>query len=83
MCQIILIEKLVMRQNFQFLLFVSAINLLVSCALWPGVAEAAVGAEQWRYVRVLGGEGGVVPHDAPNQLLVWGYAGRLGQVLGK
>ena len=83
MCQITLSNNWLCVKNFQFLLFVSAINLLVSCALWPGVAEAAVGAEQWRYVRVLGGEGGVVPHDTPNQLLVWGYAGRLGQVLGK
>ena len=83
MCQIIIIKELVKRQNFQSLLFVHAVNLLVSCALWPGVAEAAVGAEQWRYVRVLGSKGGVVPHDAPNQLLVRGYAGRLGQVLDK
>ena len=62
---------------------VTAINLLIACRLWPGVAEAVVGPEQRRYVGVLRGQGGVVSDEALDEVLVRRDAGRLRQVLGK
>ena len=70
-------------QIFRFCCSSNCDQSLVACSLRPGVAEAVVGAEQRRYVRVLGGEGGVVSYDALDQVLVRRYAGRLGQVLGR
>ena len=62
---------------------VTAINLLIACWLWPGVAEAVVGPEQRRYVGVLRGQGGVVSDEALDEILVRRDAGRLRQVLDK
>ena len=62
---------------------VNGIDLLIACRLWPGRAEAVVGPEQRRNVRVLRGQGGVVPDEALDKVLVWSDAGRLRKVLGK